>query len=359
MSSDHPSLSIPTCQIFGIKGHVALNCMHINNFAYQGSDPPASLTALTAHSTGSYNGGHSQSQGNYYVTTTSAPNFPGGFNPKNGASSSNYVISSPMNTEVWVGDFGATHHMTSDLRNLTIAQPYNDDNKITIGNGLGLTVAHTGSGYIKSADHVLKLNTLLHVPNLAMNLLSFTKLCRDNHCFITLDENDIVVQDKASKVVLNQGKSEEGLFLFKSPHVSALSQLSHSAFVGVAASYSVWHQRFGHPSQLIMSKMLSSSKIKLPSVASSSICTYCVDGKMHRLPFSASVSQASVPFSKVHSDVWGPAPCVSIEGYRHYVTFIDDCTKFVWIFPLVNKSDVLALFVKFYAFVHIQFDSKT
>ena len=129
--------------------------------------------------------------------------FPGGFHPSNGASSSS---STPQNTqahsEVWVGDSGATHHMTSDLRNLAIAQPYTADNKITIGNGTGLHIAHTGQGYIKPVDHILKLNTVLHVPNLAMNLLSFTKLCRDNGCFIVLDENDISVQDKASKRVL-------------------------------------------------------------------------------------------------------------------------------------------------------------
>lgn len=54
--SDHPSVAIPTCQICGLKGHVVLNCTHRTNFAYQGSDPPASLTALTAQSNGSYNG---------------------------------------------------------------------------------------------------------------------------------------------------------------------------------------------------------------------------------------------------------------------------------------------------------------
>lgn len=106
-----------------------------------------------------------------------------------------------------------------------------------------------------------------------------------------------------------------------------------------------------------MSKMLSSSEINLSGSIPSSLCSHCLEGKMHRLPFSESQSKTSVPFSKVHSDVWGPAPCLSIEGYRYYVTFIDDCTQFVWIFPLVNKSDVLAIFVQFCAFVENQFSS--
>ncbi|PRQ35723.1 putative RNA helicase transcription factor interactor and regulator CCHC(Zn) family [Rosa chinensis] len=102
---DHPSLSVVVCQICGLKGHVALNCHHRSNYAYQGSERPVSLTAMTAH-TGC-----------------------------NGASSS--TSSSSNNAEVWIGDTGATHHMTSDLRNLSIAHPFASNNTITIGNGEG------------------------------------------------------------------------------------------------------------------------------------------------------------------------------------------------------------------------------
>lgn len=248
--------------------------------------------------------------------------------------------------------------MTSDLRNLTLAQPFASDTKITIGNGTGLNIAHTGSSYIKPAAHILRLDKVLHVPHLTMNLLSFTKLCKDNNCFITLDENNIVVQDKATKTVLYHGKSsDDGLFLFKSPHVSSLPNFSHAAFVCSSASYSTWHQRLGHPSSAIVTRMLADSQIQFSGSVPSSKCNFCLEGKMHRLPFDESVSHSSVPFHKVHSDVWGPAPCLSVEGYRYYVTFVDDCTRFVWIFPLVNKSDVLATFVKFHAFVHTQFSA--
>ncbi|PRQ57094.1 putative RNA-directed DNA polymerase [Rosa chinensis] len=105
---DHPSHSVVVCQICGLKGHAALDCHHRSNFAFQGAEPPSSLTAMTAHS------------------------------QCNVASSSN----SQNNTDgaIWIVDTGATYHMTSDLRNLTIAQPYESSHTITIGNGEGQSV---------------------------------------------------------------------------------------------------------------------------------------------------------------------------------------------------------------------------
>lgn len=99
VSSDHPSLYIPTCQIGGLKGHVALNCSHITNFAYQGADPPASLTALSAY-VGNYNDNLNLSQGGYHVTNTSGSSFPGGFHTSNGASSSAFSSSAHVVHEV-------------------------------------------------------------------------------------------------------------------------------------------------------------------------------------------------------------------------------------------------------------------
>lgn len=194
---------------------------------------------MSAHSSSNFNGTSSQPHSSYYVNDTTNSSISSGFHASNGASSSS---SAPIvHSDVWISDSVATHHMTSDLRNLTIAQPYTADNKITIGNGAGLPVVHTGSCYIKPADHVLKLNTILYVPSLAMNLLSFTKLCKDNNCFITLDESVIAMQDKASKRILYQGKSsDEGLFLFKFPHLTS-SPLSHTAFVGASIPYHIWH----------------------------------------------------------------------------------------------------------------------
>lgn len=78
---------------------------------------------------------------------------------------------------------------------------------------------------------------------------------------------------------------------------------------------------------------------------------------MHQLPFSHFHSKSTVAFHRIHSDVWGPSPCKSLDGYQYYVSFIDECTGFVWLYPLHNKSKVFAKFVHFYALVSNHFSA--
>jgi hypothetical protein len=104
--------------------------------------------------------------------------------------------------------------------------------------------------------------------------------------------------------------------------------------------------------------MLRESNIVVTSDENVKLCSHCLDGKMSRLPFSDRIDRVDIPFYKVHSDVWGPSPVVSVEGFRYYVSFIDEATRFVWIFPIMNKSEVFGSFVKFCAYIENQFHTR-
>lgn len=49
----------------------------------------------------------------------------------------NVAIASSNPTNAWLMDTGATHHMTSDLHNLSLTQPYNGNDAVLIGDGSG------------------------------------------------------------------------------------------------------------------------------------------------------------------------------------------------------------------------------
>ena len=79
--------------------------------------------------------------------------------------------------------------------------------------------------------------------------------------------------------------------------------------------------------------------------------------KSHQLPYSRSNSESKAPLELIYSDVWGPGP-VSVGRQKYYVSFIDDFSKFSWIYLLKNKSDVFEKFHLFQQHVERLFDRK-
>ncbi|KAI5312002.1 hypothetical protein L3X38_041175 [Prunus dulcis] len=87
------------------------------------------------------------------------------------------------------------------------------------------------------------------------------------------------------------------------------------------------------------------------------LCSACLQGKMHRLPFPVRHNRSEIPFHTVHSDVWGPSHYKSVEGYRYFVSFLDECTGYLWVYPLFNKSEVFSKFLQFHALIQNQFSA--
>jgi hypothetical protein len=57
-------------------------------------------------------------------------------------------------------------------------------------------------------------------------------------------------------------------------------------------------------------------------------------GKLNKLPFSSSEHSSSVIFEKIHCDLWGLAPVLSISKFKYYACLVDDFFKYTWIIPL-------------------------
>ena len=48
----------------------------------------------------------------------------------------------------------------------------------------------------------------------------------------------------------------------------------------------------------------------------------------------------------VHMSVWGPAKTASLEGHRYFVSFVDDSSRHVWIYPMRQRGETLDVLVK-------------
>lgn len=136
------------------------------NFSYQGRHPPAKLAAMAASVPSSY----------------------------------------------WLTDTGASHHITSDLENLSFSHAYNGSDVVAVGSGEGLPISHIGTASLSTSSHTFDLHNILRVPSIASNLLSVHQLCKDNHCSFHFDAATFSIQDLHTGKILYKGQSENGLY---------------------------------------------------------------------------------------------------------------------------------------------------
>ena len=83
----------------------------------------------------------------------------------------------------------------------------------------------------------------------------------------------------------------------------------------------------------------------------------CLAGKMHANPFPTSSWRASRPLELVHSDVHDVGH-ISMSGFRYWITFIDDYSRFRFVIPLKAKSQAFEAFKTFKAFAENQSEQK-
>jgi histone deacetylase 1/2 len=189
----------------------------------------------------------------------------------------------------------------------------------------------------------LHLKNILHVPQATKSLLSTSRLAHDNHAFVEYWPKSFFVKDQDTKEVLLQGRCVDGLYHLPSSSTSSPGRHVHGA---AKSSSSLWHRRLGHPSSVVVHQVLRDNSIPFSESNKESVCDACQMAKSHQLPYPKSTSVSTSPLELVFSDVWDPAS-ESFGRFKYYVSFIDDYSKFTWIYLLKKKSDV---FQKFHDF---------
>ena len=74
---------------------------------------------------------------------------------------------------------------------------------------------------------------------------------------------------------------------------------------------------------------------------------------MAKKPFGKAI-RAQIPLQLVHSDVCGPMNVRAKHGASYFITFIDDFTRFGYIYLISHKSKALGCFRNFLNLVENQ-----
>ena len=200
----------------------------------------------------------------------------------------------------------------------------------------------------------IEFNRVLHVPDLATNLLSVLSLTRRCGYTVAIDQDTIQ---------FNQGGQTRFTATINNNNAAFLNGTTLVNMEGASLAstlpldHSLWHRRLCHHNytnvkRMIEEKLVTGIKLNTLS-APDPICEPCLVGKMHANPFPSSTSRASRPLELVHSDVHGPVSVQTHSGYRYWITL---STIYLWVIAYLTLY--LRLRVQGQSFHRLPLDSR-
>lgn len=106
------------------------------------------------------------------------------------------------------------------------------------------------------------------------------------------------------------------------------------------ATHGNWHKRLGHPCQFRLREFSKQFNVPMTRVNNCETCLSCksVRTSYHKL----STNRSTTPGERTCTDVTGPKTR-SLNDAQYAINFVDDCSNFVDVYLMKNKSDAPAI----------------
>ncbi|CAN6472385.1 unnamed protein product [Victoria cruziana] len=83
------------------------------------------------------------------------------------------------------------------------------------------------------------------------------------------------------------------------------------------------------------------------------ICIECIKGKMTNIKNTGAIRVSGV-LKLIHTDICSPFPTASWNGQQYFITFIDDYSRYCYLYLISEKSQSLEVFKSYKAEVENQ-----
>jgi hypothetical protein len=225
---------------------------------------------------------------------------------------------------------------------------------LLMGNGSHARVLGVGTMNLKftSGKMVVLLKHVQHVPSSKKNLVSGYLLCRDGFK-IMLESNKCILSKYGTFV--GKGYVSGGLF-----RLSLLDDACNKVVnnVLIPDNSNIWHPRLCHINFGCMSRL---AKLKLTpnfELVKGSKCHACVQSKQPRKPHKAAEARNLAALELIHTDLSEMNGVLTKGGKRYFMTLIDDCTRFCYVYLLKSKDEAFHYFKIYKAEIENQLESK-
>jgi hypothetical protein len=274
------------------------------------------------------------------------------------AASASLCLAGTHNTHAdahWIADLGATSHMSTQRHWFKTLEPHIvpiriANNAIVYSKGIGPVVLEPLD---KLLDPLL-LSCVLYIPALQNNLLSVLHLV-STHCFRVEIEGQEMLFLRDTRPMFTVTIRKNTAWLDVHTLRAPKSVLCSKSILDC----SLWHCCLGHIGKDALEKAIwlkLGNRLLIDSNALLLLhCKPCIVGKHHRNLFPAKALHCAMRIlQRIHSDMH-MVPVATSSGYCYWVTFINDWSRYSWIYLLKRKSNVFEAFKAVKVFVKLQF----
>lgn len=216
-----------------------------------------------------------------------------------------------------------------------------------VGNGSKVDVIAVGTLPLHIASGLsLDLNNRYFVRALSMNNISGSCLIRDGYSFKSENNGCSIYM---SNIFYGYAPLMSGLFLLNldssDTHIHSVEAKRYK-FNNDSATY-LWHCCLGHIGVKRMKKLHADGLLDSLDYESLDACEACLMGKMTKTPSSGTMERATDLLEIIQTDVCGLMSVEARGGYRYFLTFTDDLSRYGYIYLMKHKSETFEKFKEF------------
>jgi hypothetical protein len=221
-----------------------------------------------------------------------------------------------------------------------------------VGNESHACVLGVGTVILKfTLEKTMLLKNVQHVPSIKKNLVSGSLLCRDSNKPV-FESNKYILSKYGTFV--GKGYDSGGLFRL------SLHDVCNKSVNNVISNESyICHSRLCHINFGCVSQLANLNLIPKFDLVKGSKCQVCVQSKQPRKPHKAMEARNLAPLDLIHSDLCEMNRILTKGGKQYFITFIDDSTRFCYVYLLKSKDEALHYFKTYKAEVENQLERKT
>ena len=259
------------------------------------------------------------------------------------------------NVKGWWIDTGVTRHICGDKNLFSEYKHMDDVEKLYMGNSSASNVEGKGNVVLKfTSGKIVTLTDVLHVPEIRKNLVSGPILSKKG--FKLVFESDRFILTKAGMYV-GKGYLTEGLFKLNVLVTNTMNNNKNTS-VYIVDSFVLWHARLGHVNNRSIYRMVNLNLLPKFDVNIHNKCEICTESKFARQSFKSVQERLNELLSLIHSDLCDFKAIPSRGGKNYFITFIDDCSKYCYVYLLHSKDEALNSFKTYKAEVENQLEKK-